>query len=405
MKKVILALSFITLFGSACSKNNSSQVKIDSGTRILPGDTDIISAVVNINGCTATTVSDTTLLTAGHCIKSSQVCVVSPAAALPDGKSVCSSSVFVTPEYLSSSLMTTDIAVVVFPKGTFKYFFPVSGTKLEINENVLLVGYSSLLTNAADPAVKDKDQNGAKRWGKNFVSSYENDAGYFTTFKNSTDGVAVSPGDSGGPIFSRSCEINGVASRMTFDNPKRSIHTSTAFNLKWLVQQEANGAYFCGISFSDADRCAGIKYVPIQDDGQTSDGRPIFPCGVNGKNGTGNNNNSNNNDKANNNGGISDSDIKIKMHETALSDSPMAFFSVAKQVTYIEICETTSIDECTSSNSSYKKVTSGFALGSRKAKYTQMRAAKADGVKNFVVIARDNSDTVVASRTFNLKSN
>ena len=422
MSRILIAISFIAIFGSACSKNNSSSVKLDNGIRVLQEDANTIPGVTYIfssvpgaqmgGACTATFVSDNTLVTASHCIfdaASQSILTLKIRGSLTssDGKDLTALKVFKTDGFSMTldesgkskivSPYSGDLAVAIFPANSFKHFFEVSAEQLNQPDKVLMVGYSQKI-NYNEPNPENSDQKGAKRWVKNKIERSDATNGYTSLVGTDSNAGGVSQGDSGGPLFDMDCRLRGTASSR---GQGINLHSGIAFNLPWMKSLESQGAYFCGLSGSDSAHCGTGKNNPIQEGQKTTDEREIFPC---------------NSDKINadqtpiippvKNGDTKiPSDIKIKMHDGSLSDNPMAFFSAAKQATYMEICAASSVDDCTTSNASYKKITDGFNLNSRRVLYLKMDIAKTDGKKDFVVIVKDAQDAVVSSRVFSLKSN
>jgi hypothetical protein len=143
---------------------------------------------------------------------------------------------------------------------------------LNVGDSVVLIGYS-------EEKLSDKSK-GTKRFGYNKVSrllaSDRNDI--FTNYGGNFQNVAVSPGDSGGPIF-KNCQITGVASRMTDDSSeKQSIHTNLTHPNNVAVLKSIKNAYFCGISGDDQSSCpAASAYTPKL--GLTANSKD-FPCVV-----------------------------------------------------------------------------------------------------------------------------
>ncbi len=395
MKRSYYLFFMLIALSTACTKNTGSNVKLDNGARVFKDDSEKIPGVVYIGGCTATAVSDTTLITAAHCLaQGNRVCIAGSITS-DQAKGECTDNVTKPSNYVNAvQNPEPDFAIAIFKANTFTSYFPVSLGELKVGDPVLMVGYSKL-KNLNQPNPENEDNRGSKRWGKNRIAAFSR--GYATRLDGTIDGAGLSQGDSGGPLFNQKCELVGAASTR---GDSMSNHSNSSANQAFFKQMEAKGAYFCGLTGNDAARCGGSLAGPISDAGKTSDGRPVFPCGLNAGSGS-------NGDTPNkiNNDGLSDSEIKIKIHENSLADNPLAIFSVAKQTTYIEICATATINDCTSANGTYIKVQSGFALGSRKAMSSKIDVKKNDGTKDFVIIARDDQDAIVASRTFTIKSN
>lgn len=271
----------------------TSRVKIDSGESINQQSSNKVDGVFftmtkktggsSGAACSGTAVSTTTAMTAGHCVFDTGDQVTKEGKIL--GKQycvsnslynkLCSSEIYINPSYIQHAKKADgghDFAWVVFPPGTFKYFFRMNTSGLNVGDSVVLIGYS-------EEKLSDKSK-GTKRFGYNKVSrllaSDRNDifSNYGVNFQN----VAVSPGDSGGPIF-KNCQITGVASRMTDGTSKKqSIHTNLTHPSNVAVLKSFKNAYFCGISGDDQSSCpAASTYTPKL--GLTTNSKD-FPCVV-----------------------------------------------------------------------------------------------------------------------------
>ena len=400
MKRMLFFTAFL-IVASGCVKTDTSATKLDNGSRVFKDDSDTIPGVVYIGGCTSTAVSDSTLITAAHCVAGGKQVCIAGSMTSDQGKGACSNNVTVPNNYVAATQdPEPDFAVVIFPANTFKYYFPLSLNKLNREDPVLLVGYSRLV-NLNQPNPENDDNKGTKRWGRNLIRS--NQRGYSTVLDGTSNGVGLSQGDSGGPMFNYNCELVGAASTR---GSNQSNHSNSSANINFFKTLETKGAYFCGVTGNDSVHCGANLAGPSQNSGKTADGRPIFPCSANGgANSGGGNQNNGNPDPGVNNGGVSDAEIKIKLHDLTLADDPLALFSVAKSANSIELCVTSSVDSCSNANATYKKSTSKFALGSRTVISMKLDHKKDEGKKDFVVIARDSQNTVIASRTFSLSPN
>jgi len=274
----IIVLGF-TLAISACNPTLVSDTKIDSGRHITPKDEDTVPGVAWIGGCTATIVSDSTLITAAHCIGDQQICATNKVL-----KNVCTNQVFVHPKFSNGSL-ANDVAVAIFKPGSFKYYFNVKSDDVKKNDPIFLVGYSK---ENCTPE-KCSEENGSKRWGRNKVGDLEN-AVIESFYGKNADSAVVSRGDSGGPQFSNQCSIQGVTSFMSNfpgaedynpNKPKMAGHTNltVAPVLSWIRGLEQKGAYYCGLTGNDPQRCnsEGLA-VRIADGLPSATGEERFPC-------------------------------------------------------------------------------------------------------------------------------
>ncbi len=245
----LIATSFLVALTSCGKEEQNSDVKIDSGRFITSTSENKVSGVVSIGGCTATTVSDNTVITAGHCVsEGGQVCV----AASASSPRVCSNKVY-TPTEWKRQAWESDIAVAIFPDGTFKYFFEVAKEDVQKGQSIVMVGFSKYSISAQDQG------KGSKRWGRNIVGSFQPGNVIITTYGSSADKVAVNPGDSGGPMF-HECKLVGVTSRTsgygTFAG-KSSLHTNVQYqrNMDFLIAMKDKGASYCGLPGTSPERC------------------------------------------------------------------------------------------------------------------------------------------------------
>jgi V8-like Glu-specific endopeptidase len=291
---VLLICSPILIPIGCKSLNPLSRTKIDSGESINQSSQNKVEGVFHTftkkagtssgGACSGTAVSTNTAITAAHClydrgdqvdkntgkISGKQYCISNAIY-----KDVCSSELYVPtiyPRLEQSGGRGTDLGWVVFPEGTFKYFFPMNAGTLSVGDNIVMVGYS-------EEKLADKG-NGSKRFGWNQVTSFQTAArsDIFTRYDSRFENVAVSPGDSGGPLI-HNCLVSGVASRMTEESNKKSIHTNlTHPDNAALLKSGIGGAYFCGLSGSDPTHCPQeAMYAPKPGVGKTS---RDFPCYV-----------------------------------------------------------------------------------------------------------------------------
>ncbi|MEY4632195.1 MAG: Trypsin [Pseudomonadota bacterium] len=260
-----------------------SDLKIDSGTSITAQSKNRVPAVHWLGNCTGTAVSHNTLLYAAHCTGSGtpegsmgrmpdQVCI-NKNLANPDNPSVgaCSTSLFVHPGYINTNYRY-DVAIGVFPDNTFKNYFPLQMEAPRRGAKVFLVGYSS--ENMPDTGV------GAKRWGYNTIARMDDDDAIISNYGSSASNVAVSPGDSGGPLF-HDCKVLGVASRMSTEGQKFSLHTNLTLSKTRSWMQElvkGGGANICGLSETDQAHCLATAVGGWDSELRGKDQVQEFPC-------------------------------------------------------------------------------------------------------------------------------
>lgn len=295
MRIAIPLLLLTTFAASACSARkdySDADLKIDAGWHVGEGGTNdhTIPGVMFIGMCTSTAVSDNTLLFAGHCLGEAlfqgdgrgkmpnRICIESGTLS----KGACAESVWVPPSWDQYRDFHQDVAVAIFKRGTFKRYFEVNDEgSIKVGDKMVLVGYSQ---HNLDAGAKD-----SKRWGFNTISSFDGEDVIITQYGGNGLKVAVSPGDSGGPIF-KDCKVSGVASRMDEQAyPKRGLHTNTTNrdNVAWLKSLRKEGAEFCGYADSKKEFCdESVRAQPrdVADDGQ---GQPAFPCSETGTPSTG----------------------------------------------------------------------------------------------------------------------
>lgn len=281
MNQYTKILLFTVAATFACGpEERLSEVKIDSGIHITDLHSNTVPGVMSIGGCTSTAVSDNTLITAAHCVSgSSRIC-----ARIDNlGKKACTSEIYYPSRYGGNGYRNYDydIAVGVFPRGTFQKFFDVASPEesLQVGENVVMVGFSKYSIEGQNSG------KGSKRWGSNKVHKLDGNGDVIITkYGFSDESVAVNPGDSGGPMF-KGCKLVGVTSRTngygTFSG-KSSLHTNVQWspNLTWLRELEVtNDTYYCGLTGDDPIRCpAAGRAEPLENPGQNEFNERQFPC-------------------------------------------------------------------------------------------------------------------------------
>jgi hypothetical protein len=246
------------------------------------------------SSCSATKVSDNTLITAAHCVSrfarnadgsvNGKVCIRSGNL---DG--TCSSSLYIPQEYRADNPLryAFDVAVAIFPRGTFKDYHLLETRKPVTDWRLVLSGWSAFVDG------EDLDLLPTNRWGRSTISRFISDITIVSEGNGSADGVAVSPGDSGGPALYQ-CRLVGVASRMNIVERfkpiagtnlaqvvevKESLHTNMTYSgvTNFFASLAAKGAYICGFHGTDASFCpAGRNFVQIN--GEQAEKGDIYPC-------------------------------------------------------------------------------------------------------------------------------
>jgi hypothetical protein len=222
-------LTIRTLFGlSACKTDRPSDVKLvngklDSDGRFrsviqvrLPDPVPGQPGTIGWPTCSASIVSDTTLVTAAHCFDTGDTTKIEAVIdGQPSGKAVQSLS---NPRYESEDF---DIAVVVFPSGTFAKFTPfsIAQDRPQPGAEVTIVGFGNF------DHIRQSG-SGKKRWGTNTVKEIDN----WVRFEGATSPVGGNPeegtgndvlnsqGDSGGPLLYKG-ELLGVSSSVSVTGP------------------------------------------------------------------------------------------------------------------------------------------------------------------------------------------
>lgn len=240
-----------------------SNVKIDKGTYFSFWSQNKASPVIELLGCTATIVSTNTVITAAHCVGAvtdsrfaGSNIYYSACIDTKEYRSACTKDIHVPSQFIIRKQngddtgerdFRYDLAVLVFEKNPFKYFFKLGDVSLEKDMNVVMVGYSA-------KEMTEKKSN-PKRWGSNIISKI--DAKENTIESLITSGVAISPGDSGGPLLHK-CKLVGVASRMQLvKGVKTSIHTHILAPVlhDFLLDTTTKGAKICGLGANDESFC------------------------------------------------------------------------------------------------------------------------------------------------------
>lgn len=304
-----IGLTFLVLATalSCTSKTTDSTVKLDNGFIVKASDADPLRAIVEINvtqphpsipganmvgSCTATAVSDTTLIFAAHCLAAGNrypICVrETKTSNMAAGK--CSSKTFgADPKAVGAHTLEDsekDLAIAIFEANTFDHYFSVTDIPGEVGNLVYLVGLSDLINGDQNRPASD-GVFGHKRWGANTLrhSDTPENRGYTIVGGSLYTTASLSAGDSGGPMINKNCQIIGTASAGSNEPGRQPIsyHSKIASNIEWLRSYEKQGAYFCGLS---GDKCDASKTAaPIASGQKTADGREIFPCGSNGGSG------------------------------------------------------------------------------------------------------------------------
>lgn len=184
-----LAIAVLVVFagGAGCAPRLGSDLRIVNGMEVSE---ETHPAVFWLGNCTGTFVSDNTLLTAAHCIGTSNT------VRIKRRTNATSLQVKIHPKTQTTGrLGNYDIAVVVFPDNTAPATIPLKVTRVKAGDQALFVGYGMN---------SSRGGSGVKRAGRNVVEKVRNAtiiSSRSTSSPGSGEDVSVAPGDSGGPLF------------------------------------------------------------------------------------------------------------------------------------------------------------------------------------------------------------
>lgn len=205
--QLLFAAALIALV--ACERNTERPAtpELRSSEGIVNGlITSDFPSVVRIESadgsCTATAVSDSTIITARHCLDDS-----------PNGGVTYGSGFFGGTRAIAAlASPDVDMAVVVFPNRTFRSWSAVATKAPVIGERVIIVGFGQT------DFMNDNEVDGHKRKGRNKLVGFADKAGQVITHR--ADGgdylhyrspivirreagveTMTGRGDSGGPVF------------------------------------------------------------------------------------------------------------------------------------------------------------------------------------------------------------
>lgn len=245
--KFAIAISMLIL--SACGSgptNEESNLNVINGKTVLETDH---PAVYSIGGCTATFVSDSTMVTAGHC--------VSPGGriSLRNRSKATSTKIIRNPRYTGVGLQ--DTAIVLFAPGTSQHWLPIQKQAVAQNDDVLIVGYGCTLSSGA---------SGKKRIGSNKIDRLSNGVIHLRRSTTSPEGgtdATLCPGDSGGPLL-KGNTIVGIASYWDGGAGRSSGHAdlTNKANQDFLNQTLEQGAKINFVSGNNSGPNSGGSVPP-----------------------------------------------------------------------------------------------------------------------------------------------
>lgn len=227
---LFLAVGVIAAMATSCNRSQSdSEVDLYNGIQF---DKSEYPSVVWLGGCTATTVSDNTVVFAAHCVGGSSRSQVS---VIDSNKKTLARSqrVLVHPKYGGGYYrnMTYDVAVAIFPNNSFNYEQASSVRRKAPRKGdaAVLFGYAGKPT----PLKSNTKINSINR--QEIVTRV-------------SDGAVAQRGDSGGPMFVDD-QLVGVASRADGSFTQASFHTNLQQkeNMNFLESSIRYGAFIKGL--------------------------------------------------------------------------------------------------------------------------------------------------------------
>jgi V8-like Glu-specific endopeptidase len=220
------------LFGS-----KSSETKVVGGYVDYISSPAVIGLLLKLPGdgtstCTAAIVRDDLVLTAAHCVIDTKATEILPFFNLSDqdhdpyrSQKLASKTYIVFPDYDPTNVQSSwgsDVAFVVFPKGTFS-----DNARLKIATEVVKKSDSVTLIGYGQTGIRDKKSNPEmKRYhGTNIVENIISEAAgsiCLDTKSVSAATAGLGQGDSGGPLLNAKNEIIGVAHANSFVLPENA---------------------------------------------------------------------------------------------------------------------------------------------------------------------------------------
>ncbi len=184
-------------------------------------------------------VRDDLIVTAAHCLSSEKITKAVPFSRLQrsfsdefDSEKFGESEFLLFPEYKyigGFATVGTDIAFIVYPKGTLSGFTQAKFSKVPAKSGdvISMVGYG-------DTAFKDDDSNPQlKRFrGQNVIANI--DPEYSNAILSDTSVIGfttagLGQGDSGGPLFNTDGEIVGISKGNMLDLPETADRPSNSY--------------------------------------------------------------------------------------------------------------------------------------------------------------------------------
>lgn len=228
-KILVVGLPCVTL---ACGGRSYSSIKVIGGEVI--DDTDypyVVGLEMDGGKCTGTFVSDTTLITAAHCVVDTETVTVMENSAV-------STKIMFHRKYDDSlSQQQYDLAVVLFPTGSAPAWTSLVSAPFEEGDEATIIGYGCT-------DWKKRRSSGVRRLGTTYVVDVNEETGVIKS--NLRGGASVCPGDSGGPLLAGEF-VGGIAStgnKEKLNSKHANVLSYEAF--KFFARAERNGAVFEG---------------------------------------------------------------------------------------------------------------------------------------------------------------
>ena len=223
----------------------------DAGQDILPW-----AVRMSIGGgglCTGSFVSPNTMITASHCVSSNSKVSV----ARYEAKSI---KIIEHPKS-TDEVEPLDLAIVMFPANTATKWTRLANRRPAAGDQVEMIGYGSCTR-------WDGPDTGTRRCrGKNKISGFD-DRMIETTRSN---GVALSPGDSGGPLFYADESIVGIASGGDLGQGSMHVNLLLQENQDFLKNAVAkHQAVICGLDGVSDPVCGSNPSGNLPDRGGNS---------------------------------------------------------------------------------------------------------------------------------------
>ena len=236
---------------------NESRVKVVNGRALKESD---FPAVIQIGyelgggasaTCSATWISDRTVLTAAHCIEGADRSPNKVSIVRGTGKGLRALKAISHPTYRPNSGIGHDIAVLVFKEQSSEFYIPVALKQAQAGDPLTIIGFGKF-------DHLNGRSGGTKRMGTNKVSAIDYQGrvdfvGLVSPINNEGTGESVtnSQGDSGGPMIIKS-RVQGVSSSVSKGANNKNVGHYESVRApaisEWLTKLAASGVYILGFS-------------------------------------------------------------------------------------------------------------------------------------------------------------